>query len=503
MVIDGVNTPPSPIKAGVPQGSPLSPILFVLFIASLYTDLHTVPGQLSIGYADDTNVVAFGRTEAECIRTLEMAYEVAHKWAEVRGMAFEPAKSEVIHFKRRGPSSQTPVDLCGYVVKPQESGRFLGIWLDRRLAWTAHIAAVRGKLTTQMNALTRLAASTWGCSVLRAREIYTKVVRSCIAYGAGVFHDPCKPKVAKALAPQQTRALKVVLGAYKATPTCALELDAYCPPLDLYFNQRLADFERRMHLSGLREKLRRITTGIVAKVKQRRRRRRPARLATVPGCHWEWAKEWAGDSGDPSGKWESSKKTLAVWKQRWQAATVERPAVAAMALPGAFDDRPTGERQASFPQARIQRRDDGAAGRKGKKARKGHPHLRLYERTAKAYGSVICQARTGKIGLREFLFRCRVPTVTTPICPCGNGPQNVAHLLVDCLHERSQPLRRLGYPTPEAVQAGLCNRETALGISRALVQSGWLPQYRVFQETRRYFGKDDDNMGRAWSRRPP
>ena len=161
-------------------------------------------------------------------------------------------------------------------------------------------------MNKKKNALTRLAASTWGCSVLRAREIYTKVIRSCIAYGAGVFHDPNKPKVAKAFAPQQARALRVVLGAYKATPICLLELDAYCPPLDLYFNQRLADFERRMHLSGLREELHQISAGIVAKVKQRRRRRQPAKPITVPGCHWEWAKEWANGSNDPSSRWESS-----------------------------------------------------------------------------------------------------------------------------------------------------------------------------------------------------
>ena len=151
-------------------------------------------------------------------------------------------------------------------------------------------------------------------------------------------------------------------------------------------------------------------------------------------------------------------------------------------------------------ESKEQRREQGI---KRKKIPKGNPHLRIYERTAKAYGSVICQARTGKIGLREFLFRRRVPTVTTPICPCGEGPQNVEHLLTECIHERSYPLRRLGYPLAEAMRTGLRSRETALGMARALVRSGWLPQFRVFQEIRRHYGKDDNDMGRAWSRRPP
>ena len=102
-----------------------------------------------------------------------------------------------------------------------------------------------------MNALTRLAASTWGCTVPRAREIYTKVIRSCVAYGAGAFHNPHRPRFAKALATSQSASLRIILGAYKATPTRSLELDAFCPPLDIYLNKRVADFERRIQLSGL------------------------------------------------------------------------------------------------------------------------------------------------------------------------------------------------------------------------------------------------------------
>src|SRR5436305_7585960 len=110
-------------------------------------------------------------------------------------------------------------------------------------------------METQMHALTRLAASTWGCDLIRAREVYVKVIRAAIAYGTGVIHDPNRPKVAQCLQTCQNKGLRRVLGAYKATPVRNLELEAFCPPLDLYFNKRLTDFEARLKTSGMRAKI--------------------------------------------------------------------------------------------------------------------------------------------------------------------------------------------------------------------------------------------------------
>ena len=152
----------------------------------------------------------------------------------------------------------------------------------------AILCAVRGKLETQMHALTRLAASTWGCTVPRARGMYTKVIRSCIAYGAGAFYNPSKPRFAKAMARHQAQALRTVLGAYKATPVRSLELDAFCPPLDIYLSKRVADFDRRMQFSRLDVKLSRATAYVKARLRARRPRR--DRKRRLEGAHWEWVR---------------------------------------------------------------------------------------------------------------------------------------------------------------------------------------------------------------------
>jgi len=249
---DGRATEPIPVPAGVPQGSPLSPVLFLLYISTLYKILQEEHPYLGlVGFADDTNLLAFGRTSEANTRQLERAWDTCLRWARTIGMAFTAEKSELIHFNKGRKQWDRPVNLAlpqgrgVSPIQPTSSARFLGVWLDWRLRWAAHKRAVERKLKTQEFALTRIAAKTWGPGLARAREVYTKCIRSAIAYGASSFHTPTPPG-GNPRGPAQSRSLRVVTGAYKATPIHVLETEAWVPPLDLYLNKRLADFEARI-----------------------------------------------------------------------------------------------------------------------------------------------------------------------------------------------------------------------------------------------------------------
>ncbi len=243
----------------MPQGSPLSPILFVLYIASLYKALKEEHPLISIvGFADDTNLLAFGKTAEATAYQLQKAWKTCLQWAKTQGMSFAAEKCELIHFNKNRRQWTRPVYLGqpsgeGYsTVRPVLSGRFLGVWLDWKLSWKAHCDAVTAKLQTQEFALSRIAAKTWGPSLAQAREVYTKCIRSAIAYRASSFHTPTpvegRPQgVARALARAQSRSLRIVAGAYKATPVRCLETETWVPLLDLYLNKRLADFEGRLN----------------------------------------------------------------------------------------------------------------------------------------------------------------------------------------------------------------------------------------------------------------
>jgi hypothetical protein len=472
---DGETAAPRQLVAGVPQGSPLSPILFLLYTASLYTQLKDHMGIVTIGFADDLNLLAIGKNTLETRNHLEGAWQTCLEWARTRGMEFAPEKSELLHFTRAHIAPTTVVRLGEQEIHPIQEARFLGIWLDRKLKWKGHLAAVKRKFATQQFALSRLAASAWGCSLLRAREIYTKVIRSALSYGAGVWHYPTTQRqkgVAKQLATNQSQCLRIVSGAYRATPVRFLEVETATPPLDLYLNRRVADFERRLEHSGKGELIRSTCAGVAARLlRQRPRRQRNAadspdqrRLSLEYGAgRTQWANTWTRDL-------PPKKALLNQWQQRWNRSVSETQAQRQRQTPP----------PAEFSQISIKA-------------------LSKHEGLHKHYSSLLTQVRTGRVGLRAFLFERKVPDIATPWCQCGEGLETAAHLVLDCgeLLQQRNELQRLQQPLALRTYRDFVEATTQPRRARQLVH--WLLTTRRFPEFRlaeRYRREEEEGGGR-------
>ena len=123
--------------------------------------------------------MAIAKTTSIACRALERGYKVCDDWAARRGMKFNPDKSELIHFTRARRPRTERVAILGEGspgLAPVDSARFLGVYLDRKLTFKAHLKVVKNKMARQTLALTRLAGKTWGVRLTRARDIYTKVI---------------------------------------------------------------------------------------------------------------------------------------------------------------------------------------------------------------------------------------------------------------------------------------------------------------------------------------
>ncbi|KAL1972157.1 hypothetical protein VTN31DRAFT_7376 [Thermomyces dupontii] len=169
-----------PIPAGIPQGSPISPFLFLFYNSDLVDICN--PREIRVhglGFVDDVNLLAWGPTIQSNCAALERLHERCLDWARRHGAKFSPEKYELLHLTRNLRANTRAGVRLGEILKtPSSSVRVLGLHLDPRLQWTAHKKFLEDKMRTQEAALTRLAGSTWDSPCSRPdRCISTSLVR--------------------------------------------------------------------------------------------------------------------------------------------------------------------------------------------------------------------------------------------------------------------------------------------------------------------------------------
>jgi hypothetical protein len=170
---------------------------------------------------------------------------------------------------------------------------------------------------------------------LRARQVYSAVVRPALAYGAAIWHSPTKDSNRKAqglaakLQSTQNKCLRVVAGAYRATPTRTLEVETHIPPIDLYLDSRLAAFQDRLAGSEVGQLIQNTCSAIRARIRNKRGRR-----AKPKALGWEQKKEWAKERTEwtqqnhpTRGITTEKQKVIAAWKSRWQAQEAQNQGI--------------------------------------------------------------------------------------------------------------------------------------------------------------------------------
>uniref|UniRef100_A0A1B6MG05 Reverse transcriptase domain-containing protein n=1 Tax=Graphocephala atropunctata TaxID=36148 RepID=A0A1B6MG05_9HEMI len=139
------------IKRGVPQGSVLGPVLFVLFTADLpkYLGNKSYP----IMYADDTVLVTSSKSTEDLDIQTFISVSMAQQYCSNNDLVFNAAKTKYLASGRLEDHLTEPPDLQR--VKPV---KHLGIMLDQSLSWNDHIDHLCSRLSTAIFALKRIKA---------------------------------------------------------------------------------------------------------------------------------------------------------------------------------------------------------------------------------------------------------------------------------------------------------------------------------------------------------
>ena len=171
-------------KAGVPQGSVLSPLLFLIYVNDLLTPHHKQNSICQFAY--DTAQWAFSLNIHIATKLLQQDLLQLAMWCAKWRIKLNPVKTKVIIFSRSILARKTELNLklYGETLKIYPQVKLLGITFDSQLTFKKHFEDIIDCCNTRYHHLRLLANKKWGPSPSTPIQIYKQCIRSIFEYGS-------------------------------------------------------------------------------------------------------------------------------------------------------------------------------------------------------------------------------------------------------------------------------------------------------------------------------
>ena len=220
---DGQMEETQPIETGVPQGSPISPILFLIYIRDLFPKLE---GVVALSYIDDIALATESTSLRKNARVLQKEVKRITALGDKQAIQFDLAKTELLHFSTaKGHQDYGITTPAGELVKPSSTAvRWLGIWFDNHLTFTHHIKTRAAQALSSFHRMERLANLNSGLTARSLRQIYKACVTTVADYGSPIWFQ-----TGRSIQPFeaiQNKAARKILGVFKTAPTAPTGLEA-------------------------------------------------------------------------------------------------------------------------------------------------------------------------------------------------------------------------------------------------------------------------------------
>lgn len=139
---------------GTPQGSPLSPILYLYYNADLIETCNQEPNTIATGYIDNFAILRWANSTEKTCDGLEMTMQRATAWAKRHASVFAPSKFQLTHHtRRRQADTKHQIQVEQMTIHPSASSKYLGVTLDTALNWKQHIQNLTIKISKSIGAL--------------------------------------------------------------------------------------------------------------------------------------------------------------------------------------------------------------------------------------------------------------------------------------------------------------------------------------------------------------
>ena len=224
VVVDGVSSEKGAVTSGVPQGSVLGPLLFLLFINDLPT--YTKHSHIRL-FADDCMLYREINSD-EDRHKLQTDLDGLLKWEQDWKMQFHPEKCVQLSITLKKKPTETSYYMRNHQLEKTNSAKYLGITISSNLSWTPHIDAITSRAYSKLAFLQRNISH---CPRQTKVLAYQSLIRPKLEYSVSVW-DPHTKKDTARVEGVQRKAARFVTGDYGRESSVTTMLDELeWPPL--------------------------------------------------------------------------------------------------------------------------------------------------------------------------------------------------------------------------------------------------------------------------------
>ena len=220
--LNNINSNKLPVTCGVPQGSILGPLLFLLYI----NDLNTVSKLLTfIMFADDTNIFISGRflEDLTCIANNEL--NKISSWFSANLLSLNIKKTNYILFgNKKLPDIQMSIN--NEMITRVYETKFLGIIIQANLKWTTHIGLLKNKISKSLGIMNKAKNI---LATAHLKILYRSLIEPYLNYCCIVWASPERTTKLEALHKLQKNAVRIILfaGYWAHTKTLFYKLNIF------------------------------------------------------------------------------------------------------------------------------------------------------------------------------------------------------------------------------------------------------------------------------------
>jgi len=200
------------VSVGVPQGSVLGPLLFLIYINDLSCSMNNAKTRL---FADDTNLFFSDK----CISKLQDEANIAlirlHEWFVANKLTLNIDKTCYSIFTNKKSISNVKVLLNNNEIARVVVTKYLGMYLDEKLSWSHHVEYICNKLVRLKGAFNYLADMLTEENI---KQLYYAYVFPHVKYGIEIY-GTCSDLLMKKLQTEQNKLLKILCRKNRRYPT--------------------------------------------------------------------------------------------------------------------------------------------------------------------------------------------------------------------------------------------------------------------------------------------